>query len=492
MSGAQKAIKSIREILPEDRVVCGTEDLKAYDVSNPLILDRTAPTCAVKPEDAAELQRLVKTANKDGISLVPVSSQPPHCKGGTACTEEHVVVDLSSWKKIGPMDRRNRVCMIEPGVTYTELLDALEPRGMTVSMPLAPRSGKSVLASVMDREPSTWPRTQWDVSDPVGSTEFIFGTGDLFRTGAAGGPGTLEKQRAVGGAQKSPMGPSQTDFHRVIQGSQGSMGVVTWITIRTEMKPAVQEPRVVGSDDLKNIIPFVYQVQRPWLGEHSFILDANAAARLMAGDDRNAFKSILESLPRYLCLQNVAGFERLPEERVEYQLKDIEEIASKSGLELMAGIGDLSAGDLLEKAVTPCGIDDWRKFGKGQCLSIFFLTTLDKAPLFIELIQGMSAKYEVGPELIGTYLQPVVQNHSCHIEFMVPYDPNDPAEVSRLSKFEIDAARSLADAGAFFGRPYCAAEKMAFEKNQLNCEVLKKTKNIFDPNRVLNPGKFNL
>ena len=66
-------------------------------------------------------------------------------------------MDLSSWKQIDWLNRRNRVCMIQPGVTYGELLEALNAEGMTLSMPLAPRNGKSVLASVMDREPTTWP-----------------------------------------------------------------------------------------------------------------------------------------------------------------------------------------------------------------------------------------------------------------------------------------------------------------------------------------------
>ena len=46
--------------------------------------------------------------------------------------------------------------------------------------------------------------------------------------------------------------------------------------------------------------------------------------------------------------------------------------------------------------------------------------------------------------------------------------------------------------GAFFNRPYGAALDSAFSKNELNYETLKKIKNIFDPNHILNPGKFGL
>ena len=70
--------------------------------------------------------------------------------------EEHTMIDFSRWKEIPWVNRRNRVVMIEPGVTYGELLAALEPEGMTIPMPLAPRNGKSVIASLMDREPHIW------------------------------------------------------------------------------------------------------------------------------------------------------------------------------------------------------------------------------------------------------------------------------------------------------------------------------------------------
>ena len=55
-------------------------------------------------------------------------------------------------------------------MTYSQLLEALRPHGMTVSLPLAPRDTKSVIGAVIDREPSTWPNRQWDISDPVAST----------------------------------------------------------------------------------------------------------------------------------------------------------------------------------------------------------------------------------------------------------------------------------------------------------------------------------
>jgi FAD/FMN-containing dehydrogenase len=344
----------------------------------------------------------------------------------------------------------------------------------------------------MDREPSTWPNRQWDSGDPAASTEFLFGSGERFRTGAAGGPGTLEAQRAAGGAHKSSAGPSQTDFHRVVQGSQGTMGVVTWIALRAELRPRIERPLLLGARSLSELAPFVYEVQRPWLGEHSFVLDRTAAALLLSAANGGSFAELRDSLPAWLCLQNVAGFERLPEERVEYQTRDIEEIAGKHGLVPVPALGRVSAGKLLEAATTPDAEIDWRHRHAGHCLSIFFLTTLDRAPGLVGLFAELAAAEGLGEDRVGCYVQPVVQNHACHVELLVPFEPDQPAEVDRMRRLEADAVAKLTAAGAFFSRPYGSAAPLAFQRNPTSYEVLKKVKGIFDPNRILNDGKWGL
>jgi FAD/FMN-containing dehydrogenase len=451
----------------------------------------TTPAEIITPANVDELRTLVLGANQGGTSLVVMSSGRPHRKDGLACDEPHRLVDLSSWKRIDLVDRRNRVCRIEPGVTYAELLAALGPHGMTIPMPLAPRSTKSVLAAVMDREPSTWPNKQWDGSDPIGSTEFIFGSGEHFRTGAAGGPGSIEQQRKAGGAQKFSSGPSHTDFHRVLQGAQGTMGIVTWATMRAELLPSIEDPHLVGASSSEALIPYVYDVQRASLGEQSFILNSQAAAVLMADGDEHRFLSVRSSLPPFVCLQNIAGFERLPEERVAYQRHDIDEHATRHGLQLERALGALSASDLLARAAGPCGEIDWRCGHEGSCLSVFFLTTLDRTDEMIRLFTDCAREHGVREADIGLYIQPIVQNHGCHLELMVPYNPASADVAQRMQRLEEHAVAQLLDAGAFFSRPYGTADRI-FEKNPANFALIRQVKSLFDPNRVLRRGKWGL
>ena len=142
------------------------EILKKYEINNPLVRNDGKSRCSIKPKDVPELQNLIRHARDEKFALVPVSSGDPHRKGGTACVTDHAIVDLSGWKKIPWINRRNRVCFVEPGVTYGELNAVLIDHGMTLPTPLAPRNTKSVLASTIAREPrgcSGICRTPWHV-----------------------------------------------------------------------------------------------------------------------------------------------------------------------------------------------------------------------------------------------------------------------------------------------------------------------------------------
>jgi FAD/FMN-containing dehydrogenase len=482
----------LEELGKDNAVDTSPERLKAYEVRNPLVKAGRRPQCAIKPGDVPGLQKLIRRAREGKFGLVPVSSGGPHTKGGIACGSDHAIVDLSGWNRIPWVNRRNRVCFVEPGVTYGELNNCLREQGMTLPAPLAPRSTKSVLASTIDREPHTWPRVQWDFQDPVACTEFIYGTGELFRSGSAGGPGSLEDQRRSKGAQKMPMGPGQTDFQRILIGAQGSMGIMTWISLRTELLPSIERPMLVADDRLSSITEYVYEAQRPWLGEHSFILNRLAASMLMTCGNPASLDRIRNSLPEYICMQNIAGFERLPRERLEYQYEELRQMAAGNGLRLTDSAGEVEAPALLRKAQSPCGPRDWRHAFMGHCLSLFFLSLLNNCEKFIQVVRESAASFGISQEQIGIYIQPVIQNHACHIEFIFPYNPDDGREVENMKNFEAAVTENLMKARAFFSRPYGRAAETVFKNNPGNTELIRVIKNLFDPDNILNPGKFTL
>jgi FAD/FMN-containing dehydrogenase len=91
---------------------------------------------------------------------------------------------------------------------------------------------------------------------------------------------------------------------------------------------------------------------------------------------------------------------------------------------------------------------------------------------------------------IGVYIQPTHMGTSCHLEFSLPYDPDDEKEVAKVKDLFTRASDELSKQGAFYTRPYGIWADMAYNRNAEHMSLSKKLKGIFDPNSVLNPGKL--
>jgi hypothetical protein len=463
-------------------------DEYARDMSfvNPL-----RPAYVVKPRDAADVEKIVKLANETNTPLVPVSSGPPHFRGDTVPSiGGAVIVDLSGMKKIIRIDRTNRVAMCEPGVTFGELIPAVNKEGLRLNMPLMPRKTKSVIGSMLEREPVIMPKYHWDIADPLACVEIIFGNGDMFRTGAAAGPGTLEEQWVAGGSQKEAAGPGQVSLYRIIGGAQGTMGIVTWASFRCELLPSVEKPFVVSSSNIGKLFDFIHWIIRLRLVNECFVLNSSALAAMVARKYPKEYREIKDSLPPYVLIYNIAGYEYLVEERMAYQVKDVNDIAQRTGVEPTEAAGKVSAIDLIKMVNRVSDEPYWKLRAKGNCQDIFFVTIYDKIPGLIATMNDLADAAGYPAPDIGIYLQPIVQGSNCHVEFNLFYDPSNPKEVERVKKLSAEAINNLECQGAFFSRPYGENAGLIINKNAATVDALKKVKSIFDPNNIMNPGKL--
>ncbi len=208
------------------------------------------PEFVVKPINGDTIQKIVNWAKKTRTPLIPVSSGPPHFHGGTVPgVSGSVVIDLSGMKKIIKVNRRNRLAIIEPGVTYGELQPVLAKENMRLSMPLLPRAKKSVIASLLEREPRLNCRYQWSSLDPLRCLEIVWGDGNKFYSGGVGsylsvdkeGDTNFEEQFKQEKWQVDPSGPAQTDFYRFLTAAQGSIGIATWASVKCEVLPEIHK-----------------------------------------------------------------------------------------------------------------------------------------------------------------------------------------------------------------------------------------------------------
>ena len=466
------------------------ETLEAYSKDQSFVLPRK-PSSVVRPENADEVQQIVQWANQTGTALVPVSSSPPHFYGDTVpSVSGAVIVDLSRMTRIIRIDRRSRMIVIEPGVTYGQLQPELAKEGMRMSTPLLPRAGKSVIASLLERQPITVPKYQWTLLEPLRCLEVVWGDGSRFLTGEAGEQRlSLEEQWKVGISQMLPMGPGQVDYYRLVSAAQGSMGIVTWASIKCEILPQLHKLLFVPAANLEDLIECAYRLVKVRLGDELLLLNGSYLASIL-GEGVDRITGLREELPPWVIIIGIAGRDVLPQQRVEYQEEDIKDIVQQSGRKLGRAIPGASDSQVLRTLLNPSREPYWKLGYKGGCQDIFFLTTLEKTPEFVRTMYSMAEAMRYSSRDVGVYLQPLQQGVSCHCEFSLPYNPENEREVARMRELFTSASEALLKQGAFFSRPYTIWADMAYNRDAQQMNLLRKVKATFDPNNVLNPGKL--
>ena len=479
----------LTKIVGSDNVLDSPTVLEKYSKDSSFVT-QIMPRCVVKPGNVDEVQRIVKWANETLTPLVPVSSGPPHFRGGTIpSVGGAIIIDLSRIKRIIRIDPRNKIAMIEPGVTFGELQSALAKEGLCAYMPLAPRSSKSVIGSILEREPIIRPSHHWDSTDPLLCAEIVFGSGDKFRTGEASGPDTVEEQWEMGRVQMNPFGHSHIDVQRLVSGAQGTMGIVTWATLKCSYLSKLNRALLVPSARIEPLIDLSYRFVRFRFGGSLFILNGLNLACLLGSDPRE-IQELRNILPPWVLFSSFEGYGILPEDKVEFEEADFRAMAQSYHLQPEAIIPGASAEDVLQLLSQPSPEPYWKMRSKGGFQDFFFLTTLDKTPGFVSVVTDLARQHSYPVEDLGIYIQPIVQGTSCHCEFNLYYDPTKSTELEATKRLINQGSEEIAKMGGFFSRPYGAWKDVAYRRAASTLVMQRKVKGIFDPKEILNPGKL--
>lgn len=267
------------------------------------------------------------------------------------------------------------------------------------------------------------------------------------------------------------------------------MGIATWASIKCEILPQLHKIFFISSEKLSDLIDCSYQILKFRLGDEFLILNHSGLAFIL-GEGSEQIRTLMNKLPSWNIILGIAGRDRLPRERMEFQEKDIRDLVQHFGLQMTPTIPGTTDIEVLKALFNPSRKLHWKLSYKGGCQDIFFLTTLNKTPEFLKAMFSVAEALKYPTPEIGIYIQPVHQGTGSHCEFNLPFNPDDANEVARVRELLAKASERLLEQGAFFSRPYGIWADMAYGRDAETATLLKKVKGIFDPNNILNPGKL--
>jgi FAD/FMN-containing dehydrogenase len=449
------------------------------------------PRFIVKPKDAGQVEALVKWANGTGMPLVPVSSTGVKLRGDSVpSVPGSVVVDLSEMNKILSVNRQHRMAVIEPGLTYDALNAELAKHNMVIAGSLKPKAGQSVLTDVLEAVPRLNPMIQWSFFDPLRCVEVTWGDGTRMYTGeAAGGPMDLKTQWEKQMWQVQYMGPWMLDYYRLLTQAQGSMGIVTWASLKTAVKPLVHQLYLAEAPDTGALTDFIHRAIWTRFPDELFVLNGCQLANIV-GKTPEEIAKLKELFPPWIVAAAAAGRELVPEIRFKARSEDLIDMARSFGLDLREGIAGLDGNSLYREVTGTCGDVYWKDVYAGSHQNVFFLTQLDKTACFLKAAREIAIRYAYPERDIGVYIQPKHLGSSYHMEFTFPYDPGSPRQTERVKKIIAEFSAAVSGLGGYFSRPYGQWAKIQLNKDARSLAALKKLQGIFDPNTIMNPGKL--
>ncbi len=257
------------------------------------------PDWVVKAGSTDQVQKVVQLANKHRLPVVPRSSGVG-LHGSGIPLEGGIILDMQSMNRVLRVDTRNKWAMVEPGVTYGQLQKELEPRGFRAVTPLLPHPRKSVISSLLEKNPHLSSKMHLD--EVILTMQLILPSGDRFRTGSLAVPIPDLKPEEVPDKAHSglcnALGPG-IDWWRLLTGSEASFGAATVMNFKITHIPAMQKVYFLPSQTLEQLVEPAYRILRREIGNECFILNRHNLACMMAEDD-NELAALREKLPALL------------------------------------------------------------------------------------------------------------------------------------------------------------------------------------------------
>jgi D-lactate dehydrogenase (cytochrome) len=421
------------------------------------VFDVSPPQAVVFAESEAEVARVVALCAQHRVPVIPYGAGSS-LEGHLLAVQGGISLDVSRMNRILRIDAEDLTATVQPGVTRKALNDALRHEGLF--FPIDPGADASLGGMAATRASGTNAVRYGTMRENVLGLRFVSAGGEVVRTGSR--------------AKKSSAG---YDLTRLLVGSEGTLGVITELTVKVHPLPEAVSAAVCFFPTIDAAVRTAMQVIQIGVPiARCELLDTNAVKAVNTHD-----KLALKEAP--MLLMEFHGSEA----GVAEQAATVQDVAADHGGEAFEWATTPEARTRLWTARHHAYLSGLQM--RPGCRAV----TTDTCVPISRLAENIDASVaEVEAAGLPYFIVGHVGDGNFHLAYLLdPAQPQELATAERLSAQMV--ARAIALEGTCTGEHGIGLHKQGFLCDETGDEavaMMRAVKVAMDPLGILNPGKI--
>lgn len=232
INSKDKHIHQLAAIVANKRSILYTkEDLLAYDCDG-FTIHKHSPKAVVFPKNTKEVSELVRYCCDNELPFL-ARGAGTGLSGGAIPLNGEVIISLVKMKKLISVDLENRRAVVEPGFVNLKLTNSISDKGYYYAPDPSSQSCCTIGGNVAENAGGAHCLKYGVTTNHILGLEVVLPTGEIIEIGDNG----------------IPDAPGY-DLLGLITGSEGTLGIVTKITVRILKNPEAKQTVLAYFDDV--------------------------------------------------------------------------------------------------------------------------------------------------------------------------------------------------------------------------------------------------
>src|SRR5471032_1298906 len=206
-------VKGLRAIVPGEGVIATELEMRPFE-SDGLTAYRQLPMVVVLPETTQQVSEVLRYCHGEGIKVVPRGAGTS-LSGGALPLEDGVLLGMAKFNRIKDIDFANRVAVVEPGVTNLAVSQAVAHAGFYYAPDPSSQIACTIGGNVAENSGGVHCLKYGMTTNNLLGCELVLITGEIIQLGGKG------------------LDAEGYDLLGLMTGSEGLLGVVTEVTVRS-------------------------------------------------------------------------------------------------------------------------------------------------------------------------------------------------------------------------------------------------------------------